>query len=86
VAAIDLSALARDGSFPAFRLPFQDLMENNHRPFWAEDALMPPPTPDMGGGGCLPQGADCTSGRPCCPPLICVPNGMDKYVCEKPIG
>jgi len=46
VAAIDPQS-SGDPSFPAFRLPFQDLDENNHRPFWAMDVLNPPP-PDAG--------------------------------------
>ena len=42
VAAIDLSkASSGDPSYPAFRLPAQDLTENNHRPFWTVDVLPP---------------------------------------------
>lgn len=42
VAAVDLSKVGQgDPSFPAFRLPAQDLTENNHRPFWAIDVLPP---------------------------------------------
>jgi hypothetical protein len=48
VAAVDLSKMGSgDPSYPAFRLPAQDLNENNHRPFWAIDVLPPdwvPPT------------------------------------------
>jgi hypothetical protein len=41
IAAIDLKKLgAGDPSFPAFHAPFQELSENSHRPFWAEDALV----------------------------------------------
>ena len=49
IAAIDMSKLGQgDPSFPAFRVPFIDLTENSHRPFWAEDAFVPPP--DLDGG------------------------------------
>jgi hypothetical protein len=42
VAAVDLSRVGQgDPSYPAFRLPAQDLTENNHRPFWAIDVLPP---------------------------------------------
>jgi hypothetical protein len=42
IAAIDLKKLgAGDPSYPAFHAPFQELSENSHRPFWAEDALVP---------------------------------------------
>jgi Tol biopolymer transport system component len=42
IAAIDFAQIANgDPSFPAFRLPAQDLTENNHRPFWTVDVLPP---------------------------------------------
>jgi hypothetical protein len=42
IAAIDWSQIGKgDPSFPAFRLPAQDLDENNHRPFWTVDVLPP---------------------------------------------
>ena len=42
IAAVDFNAIANgDASFPAFRLPAQDLDENNHRPFWTVDVLPP---------------------------------------------
>jgi hypothetical protein len=41
IAAVDSSKLgSADPSYPAFRVPFQELTENAHRPFWAEDALV----------------------------------------------
>lgn len=98
VAAIDVSKLGKgDPSFPAFRLPFQELTENNHRPFWAIDATMPPPgdagppgdaaPPDDAGvppdgGACLPQGADCAAGGVCCEPYTCDVAGEFKYACK----
>ncbi|MDX2019385.1 MAG: hypothetical protein SF187_04030 [Deltaproteobacteria bacterium] len=55
VAAIDPEKLGtnEDPSFPAFRLQFQGLNEDNHRAFWTLDVrdpptTPPPPTPDAG--------------------------------------
>jgi hypothetical protein len=92
VMGVDLSAIpGKDPSFPAFRLPFQDLDEDNHRPFWAEDALAPPPPPpdggtpvDGGGGACVPQNGDCLMGARCCTGLYCAPSG-NTYTCQ-PLG
>lgn len=52
VAAIDLARAAAGGdpSFPAFRLPFQDLNEDTHRPFWAQDRVRPDPDAGVDGG------------------------------------
>lgn len=51
VAALDPSKFGHgDPSFPAFRLPFQLLQEDNHRPFWAEDALHPCEGDECDGG------------------------------------
>jgi hypothetical protein len=48
IAAIDFKAIGNgDASFPAFRLPAQDLDENNHRPFWTVDVLPPDWTPPI---------------------------------------
>ena len=81
IAAIDMTKLGQgDASFPAFRVPFVELTENAHRPFWAEDAFVPPP--DLDGGvpdaGCIAQGADCTKGV-CCTGQ-CLPQG-NTYTC-----
>lgn len=83
VAAIDVSKLGKeDPSYPAFRLPFQELTENNHRPFWAEDTTKPPPGPPDAGppetgdaGMCIPRFGDCTAGGTCCAPYTCEPTG-----------
>jgi hypothetical protein len=51
VTAIDLNRAAMgmmDPSFPAFRLPAQDLDEDTHRPFWAEDRVRMIPDAGMG--------------------------------------
>jgi len=91
VAAIDVSKLGKgDPSFPAFRLPFQELNENNHRPFWAIDATLPPPddagVPDSGvpdgGPPCIAFGEDCTGGGTCCDPYTCDVAGEFKYSCK----
>ena len=41
IAAIDVTKLGtgEDPSYPAFRVPFMELTEDCHRPFWALDAL-----------------------------------------------
>ncbi len=42
IAAIDFNQIGKGAaSYPAFRLPAQDLNENNHRPFWTVDILPP---------------------------------------------
>ena len=42
IAAIDFTQIGKgDPSYPAFRLPAQDLTENNHRPFWTVDVRPP---------------------------------------------
>lgn len=98
VAAIDLGKLGSgDPSYPAFRLPFQLLNENNHRPFWAEDALATcdgGPCDGDGGtgdggtsfdaGACANFGEDCSSAA-CCAGLYCAPNAQGtSYVCDVP--
>jgi hypothetical protein len=54
VAAVDPSAIGtgEDPSFPAFRVPFQGLDENNHRAYWTLDV-----TEGEGGGGAGGSGA-----------------------------
>jgi hypothetical protein len=80
IAAIDSSKLGQgDPSFPAFRVPFVQLTENAHRPFWAEDAFVPP---GNDGGPCLMSGDDCSMGI-CCNGLQCLPVG-NTYKCGIP--
>lgn len=93
VAAIDLARApgGADPSYPAFRLPAQDLDEDTHRPFWAEDRVRPDPdagVPDAGppdagtdAGSCVGVGNDCTSSF-CCPGLVCDNNGTETYTCH----
>lgn len=94
VAAIDPAKLGSgDPSYAAFRLPFQLLDENNHRPFWAEDALLPcdgGPCPDGGAPDANPDvpcafdGDDCSI-TACCAGLICSPNADGTaYYCTNP--
>ncbi len=98
VAAIDLTrAATADSSYPAFRLPFQDLDEDAHRPFWAEDRVRPDPdagvdagvdavSPDASDAGgadvmCAPSGADCAA-NPCCPGFTCWDDGAGGFSCQ----
>lgn len=98
VAAVDLSRASggADPSFPAFRLPFQDLDEDTHRPFWAEDRVRPDPdagvdagtdaaidasTDVPGDSTCAPLGAACTLRR-CCGTLTCVDDGSGNFTCQ----
>jgi hypothetical protein len=94
VAAIDPAKLGSgDPSFPAFRLPFQLLNENNHRPFWAEDALNPPCDGGECDGGtpvdagpsdapCGQFGEDCSTVF-CCAGMFCSPNADGtSYTCD----
>jgi hypothetical protein len=70
VAAVDPVKLAAgivDPSFPAFRLQFQGLDENNHRAYWTEDIRdNPPPPPEVDGGVCVAAGDDCIPGVDAC--------------------
>ncbi len=89
IAAIDPAKLGTglDPSFPAFRVPFTDLDENCHRPFWALDAVKPPGG-DAGApkdaGPCVDFGGDCSMGK-CCAGYQCIgdPQGND-YTCRFP--
>lgn len=97
VSALDPAKLGSgDPSSPAFRLPFQLLNENNHRPFWAEDALAgcdgglcdDGGTGDAGtpldAGPCASLGDDCAASA-CCAGLYCAPNAQGTaYACDVP--
>jgi hypothetical protein len=65
VAAVDLTAASAsnaDPSYPAFRLPFQSLDEDNHRPFWALDRVATT---------CSMPTATCATNADCCAPSVC---------------
>jgi len=82
VAAVDLSkAPGADPSYPAFRFSFQDVAEDNHRAFWAQDVRFP-----TDGGACLADGVPCQqgSGQACCRGT-CGPAEGGLYVCIPPI-
>jgi hypothetical protein len=71
VAAIDLAKAARgeDASYPAFRLQFQGLEEDNHRAFWTLDVRDPPtipPRPSPDGGMCIAANMTCVPGVDTC--------------------
>jgi hypothetical protein len=59
IAAVDVSKLGTgaDPTYPAFRVPFTDLTENCHRPFWALDALKPDGDAGVADGGATDSGA-----------------------------
>jgi hypothetical protein len=65
VAAVDPAKLAQGGvdpSYPAFRLQFQGLHEDNHRAFWTLDVRYPdppPPPPPPPPGMCIADMAMC---------------------------
>jgi WD40 repeat protein len=85
VAAVDPAALGgtADPSFPAFRLQFQGLAENNHRAYWTLDIRETPPPPPVDAGPgpdamCIQTGHTCDQvGSPCCDPAA---------VCDAPSG
>ncbi len=76
VAAVDPAKLGSgsDPSYPAFRLQFQGLAEDNHRAYWTLDVRdnpsppppppPPPPTPD--GGMCVTTNAVCDPAADTC--------------------
>lgn len=78
VAAVDPNKLGtgEDPSYPAFRVPFQGLEENNHRAFWTLDVGMPG---GEGGGGEGGGGPGCSDiiglGDPCDPVDDCCEAG-----------
>jgi hypothetical protein len=96
VAAVDPSKLGGtiDPSYPAFRLQFQGLTENNHRAFWTLDVRDTPdggvdmaqPVTDMA-HACKTAGASCDPVNDCCPTgYLCdsTDNGAT-YSCQQQI-
>lgn len=82
MAAVDPDAIleGRDGSYPAFALPFQDLSTSNHIGQWTRRVV--PADPDPPGPdpepACQPRGASCDVGGadPCCGGLFCDERGV----------
>jgi hypothetical protein len=76
VAAVDKSKLGtgQDPSFPAFRLQFQGLNEDNHRAYWTLDVR--DPVPDA---GAPPDLGPCVPGGQMCDPSQCCETG---YICD----
>jgi hypothetical protein len=84
IAAIDVSKLGTgaDPSYPAFRVPFTDLTENCHRPFWAVDALRPTgdagaPGGDSGAAGDASSADAASSDAGAGDAAACIPFGAD---------
>jgi hypothetical protein len=89
IAAVNLKKLgAGDPSYPAFHAPFQELSENSHRPFWAEDALVGEDggvpadagMPDDAGVDRVDAGSDAgvdAGSVPDAGPPACLTNGVD---------
>lgn len=94
VAAIDLDK-AQDGedpSYPAFRLQFQGLDENNHRAYWTQDIRDTPPPPP-GDAGPEPDAGSCVASGETCDPVtdtccdsgfLCDTNDGTNYICLAP--
>lgn len=94
MAAIDPDEVlaGRDGSFPAFALPFQDLETSNHIAQWTTQIV--PDQSDGGpgdgnldpggdGGACLSLGDLCDpSNDRCCSGAACSENGPGIYLCR----
>ncbi len=73
VAAIDLDKAenGEDASYPAFRVPFQGLYENNHRAYWTLDIGQ------GGSGGAGGGGTGGSGGGPPCPEILSVGDPCD---------
>jgi hypothetical protein len=98
VAAVDTTkaGMGVDPSYPAFRVPFQGLNEDNHRAFWTLD-ITEGSGGGGGGGGGTTTGGGCstilTTNDPCDPLLDCCETGTycssndngQTYVCTPPV-
>jgi hypothetical protein len=94
VAAVDPAKLGSgaDPSYPAFRLQFQGLEEDNHRAYWTLDVRdqpvtqPPPPMPD--GGMCVATGMKCDPVADTCCERAARCDSQDDgmtYTCQLPI-
>ncbi len=87
----DPSLDAKDRSFPAFWLPFQDVTSHNHTAQWVQQ-IAGGPGPDGGtdagtdggdGGSCGESGATCGGSSPlCCSDVLCC-NGLCLTSCAQ---
>jgi hypothetical protein len=80
----DPSLDAKDRSFPAFWLPFQDVTAHNHSAQWVEK-IVGGPAPDAGtdAGSCGESGAACGGSAPlCCSDMVCC-NGLCLTSCAQ---
>ncbi|WP_428264840.1 TolB family protein [Haliangium sp.] len=92
VAAVDVSKVGsgEDPSYPAFRIPFQGLNEDNHRAYWTLDVRddAPPPVdagvPPADAGQCVATGNTCDPvSDVCCDSLAyCDTNNDIDYLCQ----
>ena len=71
----DGSLDAKDRSFPAFWLPFQDVNAHNHSAQWVEKVQGPPPGTGGDGGTCGGLGAACSASALCCSDVVCCNGG-----------
>lgn len=85
--AVDPDAIlaGKDGSYPAFALPFQDLATSNHIAQWTAKVVTT--TTDGGtsgdGSACRPAGDTCNpSGDECCAGTLCQSQGAGVYLCR----
>jgi Tol biopolymer transport system component len=71
VAAVDTSKIGTgaDPSFPAFRIPFQGLNEDNHRAYWTLDVREEPPPPPLVDAGVPPDAGPCIELGQTCDPV-----------------
>ncbi len=74
----DPSLDAKDRSFPAFWLPFQDVNSHNHSAQWVEKVVAPPTPPPTDGGTdadagptCVELGGACGGSSFCCSDGVC---------------
>jgi hypothetical protein len=97
VAAVDpaKAAQGQDPSYPAFRLQFQGLNEDNHRAFWTLDVRDPTPAPDAGAPApdagppppiCIRNNAVCNpQSDMCCDPSATCTSFAGAHTCIVPI-
>jgi hypothetical protein len=67
---MEFQTMGADPSYPAFWLPFQEVLAHNHSAQWAAKVVVGPPTDGGvgvdGGGACVPSGGDCSAATAVC--------------------